>query len=163
MQPSVHGCESALAVFLAAAFRIFFPILGALILFGCSPALRRPILAKDELRTLTGYYVYQGRESEAGLPKTLVDCETFLKRSPATRDELIAAVCNLNLKHAEAAKQSAGKLTDTLRYRHSEYAEVPKQKDGDNIHQTMVNAMVETLSLCFKDLNAKVIEAIAKK
>jgi hypothetical protein len=90
--------------FLSAA--IFMPI-------GCSAPLHRPILAKDELRTLTGYYVYQGQESESALPKTKADCETYLKKPLVNQETVITAVCNLNLKRVEEVQKEATALADT--------------------------------------------------
>ena len=49
----------------------------------------------------------------------------------------------------------------TRGYSHTEHATVPRQRDDDNLSQTVVNAMVETLSLCFKDMHESVIGELA--
>lgn len=51
----------------------------------------------------------------------------------------------------------------TRRYSHSEHATVPRQRDDGNLSQTVVNAMVETLSLCFKDMHESVLAELAGK
>jgi hypothetical protein len=49
----------------------------------------------------------------------------------------------------------------TREYSHVEYATVPRQPDDDDLSQTVVNAMVETLSLCFKDMHESVLGDLA--
>lgn len=52
---------------------------------------------------------------------------------------------------------------ETRQYSHSEYATVPRQRDDEKLSQIVVNAMVETLSLCFKDMHESVLGDLAGK
>lgn len=51
----------------------------------------------------------------------------------------------------------------TREYSHAEHAQVPRQRKDDKLSQTVVNAMVETLSLCFKDMHESVLGELAGK
>lgn len=51
----------------------------------------------------------------------------------------------------------------TREYSHVEHAVIPRQRNDDNLSQTVVNAMVETLSLCFKDMHESVLGELAVK
>lgn len=85
--------------------------LSAAMLSACSPALHRPLIAEGEEPPMAGYYVRTG--SGPSLPKTKVECETYLQKHGATSDDLTAAVCNLNLGRSEEAGRLAAGLSDT--------------------------------------------------
>lgn len=89
-----------------AAIALFAAFLSA-----CSPALRRPVIAEGEDPPMAGFYVRAG--TGPALPKTKVECETYLSKHGAKADDLVAAVCNLNLDRSEAAGKSAAGLSDT--------------------------------------------------
>ena len=81
------------------------------ILSACSPALRRPLIAEGEEPPLAGFYARTG--GGPALPKTKVECETYLSKHGAAGDDLVAAVCNLNLDRSEEAGRLAAELSDT--------------------------------------------------
>ena len=83
----------------------------AAMLSACSPALRRPLIAEGEDPPMAGFYARIG--SGPALPKTKVECETYLSKHAAAADDLVAAVCNLNLDRSEEAGRLAAGLTDT--------------------------------------------------
>lgn len=69
------------------------------------------MIAEGEKPPLAGFYVRIG--SGPALPKTMVECETYLSKRGAAADDLVAAVCNLNLNRSEAAGRAASGLSDT--------------------------------------------------
>jgi hypothetical protein len=89
-----------------AAFALFAAVLSA-----CSPALRRPLIAEGEEPPMAGFYARTG--GGPALPKTNVECETYLSKHGAAADDLVAAVCNLNLNRSEEAGRLAAGLSDT--------------------------------------------------
>lgn len=52
-------------------------------------------------------------------------------------------------------------VADTLKYAHEESAQIPAQVANAKINEVAVNAMAETLSLCFKDLHSRILAAMA--
>ncbi len=52
-------------------------------------------------------------------------------------------------------------IADTLKYAHEESAQIPAQVARSNVNEVAVNAMAETLSLCFKDLHSRILAAMA--
>ncbi|MCD6023487.1 MAG: hypothetical protein K0Q91_403 [Fibrobacteria bacterium] len=53
--------------------------------------------------------------------------------------------------------------TDSVHYAHVEYASIPARETKQNLPQVIVNAMVETLSLCFKDMNKTIVAEIKQR
>lgn len=56
-----------------------------------------------------------------------------------------------------------GGKVDSIRYAHLETAHIPSRTPRSDLQQVILNAMVETLSLCFKDLNATLIAEVKKR
>jgi len=48
-----------------------------------------------------------------------------------------------------------------LKYAHEESAQIPAQVAHSKVNEVAVNAMAETLSLCFKDLHSRILSAMA--
>lgn len=51
---------------------------------------------------------------------------------------------------------------DTVKFTHKETAAVPPDRSGDVLPEMTVNAMVETLSLCFQRMHARILAEAAK-
>lgn len=130
----------------------------AVILSACSPALRRPLIAEGENPPMAGYYALTG--SGPALPKTNVECETYLSKRGAAADELVAAVCNLNLNRSEEAGRLAAGLSDTC---YGKVLRYDLDVDGDVISKAERMPRLQILLDCStRPVYLKMIEARAK-
>jgi hypothetical protein len=85
----------------------------ALLVLGCSNTLNRTLAPKGVNPGVTGYYSIDTAQSHATLPKTKFDCRKYVKAPGGGQDDVVAAVCYLDIDRLSEAEARAAKIKDT--------------------------------------------------